>query len=144
MKIEEIKDEPIEKEVKPKDDGIPYYWAVELMKNYVPDLIENSPKMEIFFCILRESLRLGDRMLVFSQSLLTLNLIEKFLQANTVNNTEIKWAKNLNYYRKYDRDIHWLIGPHVYKVRCFESILTLNLFYFQDWMVLLQRKNVRN
>lgn len=98
---EEIKEEIIEKDIKPKDDGIPYDWAVEIMKNYVPDLIENSPKMEIFFCILKESLRLGDRMLVFSQSLLTLNLIEKFLQANTVNNTEIKWAKNLNYYRKY-------------------------------------------
>ncbi|XP_037035500.1 uncharacterized protein LOC119073821 [Bradysia coprophila] len=99
VKIEEIKEEIVEKDIKPKDDGIPYDWAVELMKNYVPDLIENSPKMEIFFCILKESLRLGDRMLVFSQSLLTLNLIEKFLQANTVNNTDIKWAKNLNYYR---------------------------------------------
>lgn len=85
----------------PRDDGIPYDWAVELMKNYVPDLIENSPKMEIFFCILEESLKLGDRMLVFSQSLLTLNLIERFLQLNYVNGTEAKWAKNTNYYRKY-------------------------------------------
>lgn len=90
-----------EKDVKVKDDGIPYDWAVELMKGYTPDLIENSPKMEIFFCILEESIRLGDRMLIFSQSLLTLNLIEKFLQANptAVTDTEIRWAKNTNYYR---------------------------------------------
>lgn len=95
---EEVKDE---KDVKVKDDGIPYDWAVELMKGYTPDLIENSPKMEIFFCILEESIRLGDRMLIFSQSLLTLNLIEKFLQANptSVTGTEIRWAKNTNYYR---------------------------------------------
>lgn len=85
----------------PRDDGIPYEWAFEMMKNYVPDLIENSPKMEIFFCILEESLKLGDRMLVFSQSLLTLNLIERFLQLNTVTGTEAKWAKNTNYYREY-------------------------------------------
>lgn len=81
------------------DDGIPYDWAVELMKNYVPDLISNSPKMQIFFCILEESLRLQDRLLVFSQSLLTLNLIEKFLQANRVNDTDVHWARNVNYYR---------------------------------------------
>lgn len=85
-----------------KDDGIPYEWAVELMKNYVPDLISNSPKMEIFFCILEESLRLKDRMLVFSQSLLTLSLIEKFLQANTVLDTDQRWARNVNYYRKFN------------------------------------------
>lgn len=95
---EEVKDE---KDVKVKDDGIPYDWAVELMKGYTPDLIENSPKMEIFFCILEESIRRGDRMLIFSQSLLTLNLIEKLLQANptSVTGTEIRWAKNTNYYR---------------------------------------------
>lgn len=81
------------------DDGIPYDWAIELMKHYVPDLISNSPKMQIFFCILEESLKLQDRLLVFSQSLLTLNLIEKFLQANQVNDTDVKWARNVNYYR---------------------------------------------
>lgn len=82
------------------DDGIPYDWAVDLMKNYVPDLISNSPKMEIFFCILEESLRLRDRMLVFSQSLLTLSLIEKFLQANMVAETGQRWMRNVNYYRE--------------------------------------------
>lgn len=101
----EIKEELTEKDGKVKDDGIPYDWAVELMKNYTPDLIENSAKMEIFFCILEETIRLNDRMLIFSQSLLTLNLIERFLQSNPTEVTEnsIKWAKNVNYYRKYKK-----------------------------------------
>ena len=86
---------------KAKDDGIPYDWAVELMKGYLPDLIENSPKMEVFFCILEESIKLGDRILLFSQSLLTLNLIEKFLQKSKIYGTENYWTKNLNYFRKY-------------------------------------------
>ncbi|XP_062552894.1 helicase ARIP4-like [Armigeres subalbatus] len=85
---------------KDKDkDEIPYEWAFELMKGYVPDLLESSPKMEIFFYILEESIKLGDRMLVFSQSLLTLNLIERFLQRNKIPGTENNWAKNASYYR---------------------------------------------
>lgn len=83
-----------------KDDGIPYDWAVELMKNYVADVLENAPKMNIFFCILEESVRLGDRMLVFSQSLLTLNIIEKFLQKTKIYGTENYWGRNTNYYSK--------------------------------------------
>lgn len=82
-----------------RDDGIPYDWAVELMKDYVPDLLENSPKLEIFFCILEESIKIGDRLLVFSQSLLTLNLLERFLQRNKIPNTEHFWTKNQNYFR---------------------------------------------
>lgn len=101
-KLNDSKEEILEKDAKVKDDGIPYDWAIELMKNYTPDLIENSTKMEIFFSILHETIRLGDRMLIFSQSLLTLNLIERFLQANPTNVTEneIKWAKNSTYYRE--------------------------------------------
>lgn len=99
------KDEAVEEaekeSVKSREDVIPYDWATELMKGYVADLLENSPKMQIFFCILEESLKLGDRILVFSQSLLTLNLIERFLQMTTLTGTDIKWAKNANYYRKF-------------------------------------------
>ncbi|EZA62216.1 Helicase ARIP4 [Ooceraea biroi] len=52
-----------------EDPGIPYDWAVELMKNYVPGLIDASAKMTIFLCILEEAITLGDRVLTFSQSL---------------------------------------------------------------------------
>lgn len=83
-----------------RDDGIPYDWAVDLMKDYVPDLLENSPKMEIFFCILEESIKLGDRLLVFSQSLLTLNLLERFLQRSKIPDSENNnWVKNVSYFR---------------------------------------------
>lgn len=82
-----------------RDDGIPYDWAVDLMKDYVSDLVENSPKMELFLCILNESIKVDDRLLVFSQSLLTLNIIEKFLQRLKIPNTDVHWAKNLNYFR---------------------------------------------
>ncbi|XP_055602196.1 uncharacterized protein LOC129750991 [Uranotaenia lowii] len=85
---------------KAKDkDEIPYEWAFELMKGYIPDLLENSSKMEIFFYLLEESIKLGDRMLVFSQSLLTLNLIERFLQRQKIPGLENNWAKNTSYYR---------------------------------------------
>lgn len=82
-----------------KDDSIPYDWAVELMKGYTSDLIENSPKMQVFLLILEESVRKGDRILLFSQSLLTLNVIEKFLQKLKIPNTDLHWAKNVSYFR---------------------------------------------
>lgn len=83
-----------------KDDpGIPYDWATELLKNYVPGSIESSAKMAVFFCILEESMALGDRILVFSQSLFTLNLIEDFLQRTNLPGRQETWARNWNYYR---------------------------------------------
>lgn len=85
----------------PRESQISYEWAKDLIKGYVPDLIENSPKMEIFFCLLEESVKVQDRILVFSQSLLTLNLIERFLQMNCVPETEDKWKKNKSYFRKF-------------------------------------------
>lgn len=96
-----IEAEQMEK-AKPDDDvqgGIPYDWATELMKDYVPNLIENSPKLVIFLSILEESIKKGDRILLFSQSLLTLNILEKFLQRLQVPTTENNWAKNVNYFR---------------------------------------------
>lgn len=85
-----------------EEPGIPYDWAVELMKGYIPGLIDASTKMTLFFCILEESIRRGDRILTFSQSLFTLDLIEDFLARNSLKHdsgeTE-NWAKNVNYFR---------------------------------------------
>lgn len=83
-------------------DKIVYDWAAKLMKKYEPGMMVNSPKMVIFFCILNESIRIGDRVLLFSQSLLTLNLIEKFLQLNPVPGDEAGscWTYNHHYFRK--------------------------------------------
>ncbi|XP_012170626.2 uncharacterized protein LOC100644222 isoform X1 [Bombus terrestris] len=85
-----------------EDPGIPYDWATELMKGYVPGLMDASAKMTIFFCILEEAIKLGDRVLAFSQSLFTLNLIEDFLARNSLKYPDGQtdaWIKNVNYYR---------------------------------------------
>lgn len=55
--------------------------------------------MEILFTIIRESIALGDRLLVFSQSLITLDLIEQFLQSNQVPGDTVNWNRNTSYYR---------------------------------------------
>uniref|UniRef100_A0A336LHX0 CSON014418 protein n=1 Tax=Culicoides sonorensis TaxID=179676 RepID=A0A336LHX0_CULSO len=94
---DEIKEEV--ENAKVKDDSIPYDWALDLLKGYVPDQLSNSPKMEIFFCLLEETILHGDRMLLFSQSLLTLNVIEKFLQRSTIPNSNMTWCKNVSYFR---------------------------------------------
>lgn len=75
-------------------------WPLECLENYVPDVIENSPKMQVFFCILSESVQRRDKVLLFSQSLTTLDLIEKFLHRTRVPNTDINWKENCNYFRK--------------------------------------------
>ncbi|KAH1016986.1 hypothetical protein HUJ05_007724 [Dendroctonus ponderosae] len=66
-----------------EDGGIPYDW--------------------ILFCIIKESLALGDRLLVFSQSLITLDLIEQFLQTSIIPGQTCKWARNTSYYSMSDR-----------------------------------------
>ncbi|XP_075165446.1 uncharacterized protein LOC142237875 [Haematobia irritans] len=80
-------------------EKITYDWATKFLKKYESGLISNSPKMEIFFCILNECIRIGDRVLLFSQSLLTLNVIEKFLQATRMPDTESCWLYNTHYFR---------------------------------------------
>jgi RAD54-like protein 2 len=44
----------------------------------------NSYKLELFLDILEETILAGDRLLLFSQSLLTLNLIEEFLRKRQI------------------------------------------------------------
>lgn len=74
--------------------------AVELYKDYEPGHLEASAKMLVLFCMLEEIVLVGDRLLLFSQSLFTLDLIEQFLHLHTIPNTDEKWMRNRNYFRK--------------------------------------------
>ncbi|CAF0904925.1 unnamed protein product [Brachionus calyciflorus] len=74
-------------------------WANTILQTYRPDLLENGPKLSLAFSIIEESVKIGDKILLFSQSLLTLNLIEEYLQKLNVPNTNQKWQKYKSYYR---------------------------------------------
>uniref|UniRef100_A0A8C9XVQ2 RAD54 like 2 n=1 Tax=Sander lucioperca TaxID=283035 RepID=A0A8C9XVQ2_SANLU len=87
---------------------ITYEWAKDIMYGYKPGLLENSAKMVLLFHLIEESVRKGDKILVFSQSLSTLTVIEDFLAKRPVPpspNTSSRdrpnqnWVRNLNYYR---------------------------------------------
>ena len=87
----------------------------------MPGDIENAAKTKVFFTILEESVKISDRLLVFSQSLFTLDLLEEFLQQRKIpgqhnffflitkrclmkillliGRDEERWAKNRSYFR---------------------------------------------
>ncbi|XP_053809634.1 helicase ARIP4 isoform X3 [Vidua chalybeata] len=84
---------------------VTYEWAKDILCDYQTGVLENSPKMVLLFHLIEESVKLGDKILVFSQSLSTLSVIEEFLAKRPmpsppgsdggVNN----WVRNINYYR---------------------------------------------
>uniref|UniRef100_A0A3B4UQ36 DNA helicase n=1 Tax=Seriola dumerili TaxID=41447 RepID=A0A3B4UQ36_SERDU len=80
-------------------------WYKSLLSEVDAKILEHSGKMVLLFEILRMAEDLGDKVLVFSQSLISLNLIEDFLQAShhARNPSSSKgifvWIKNIDYYR---------------------------------------------
>lgn len=83
-------------------------------KGYIPQLLENGPKFLILFDILNISVSMGEKVLVFSQSIPTLNLLEEFLHKSHIPNQTIHknasvleplsfsaqfWELNSNYFR---------------------------------------------
>ncbi|XP_023812188.1 helicase ARIP4 isoform X2 [Oryzias latipes] len=83
-------------------------WAKEIMFDYKPGILENSAKMVLLFHLIEESVRNGDKILVFSQSLSTLTVIEDFMAKRPVPPSPLSpsgdrlnqnWVRNLNYYR---------------------------------------------
>ncbi|XP_075993507.1 helicase ARIP4-like [Genypterus blacodes] len=87
---------------------ITYEWAKDIMCDYQPGVLENSAKMVLLFHLIEESVRKGDKLLVFSQSLSTLTVIEEFLAKRPVppspetcgqDGAKQNWVRNLNYYR---------------------------------------------
>ncbi|XP_062258370.1 helicase ARIP4 isoform X2 [Platichthys flesus] len=85
---------------------ITYEWAKNIMAHYQTGLLQNSAKMALLFHLIDESVRKGDKILVFSQSLSTLSVIEDFLSKRPVPTDVLSsatqnqnWIRNLNYYR---------------------------------------------
>ncbi|KAG9478150.1 hypothetical protein GDO78_013257 [Eleutherodactylus coqui] len=90
--------------------------AADWYKDFVTDtdaeVMEHSGKIMLLFDILRMAEELGDKVLVFSQSLISLDLIEDFLELASVDRSseeaeskpviykgEGKWFRNIDYYR---------------------------------------------
>ncbi|XP_076857381.1 helicase ARIP4-like, partial [Brachyhypopomus gauderio] len=80
-----------------------YEWARVVMAGYRTGVLENSAKMILLFHIIDESVKKGDKVLVFSQSLSTLTVIEEFLAQRPMPGSgggqNQTWIRNLNYYR---------------------------------------------
>uniref|UniRef100_A0A8C3YAC3 DNA helicase n=1 Tax=Catharus ustulatus TaxID=91951 RepID=A0A8C3YAC3_CATUS len=84
-------------------------WYKDFVTDADAEVLEHSGKMVLLFEILRMAEELGDKVLVFSQSLISLDLIEDFLElANreksekdkpTIYKGEGKWFRNIDYYR---------------------------------------------
>ncbi|KAK8371929.1 hypothetical protein O3P69_013526 [Scylla paramamosain] len=82
-----------------KKEELTFDWTEGLFKDYYPGLLSSSVKFQIFFQILEGCVRLGDRLLVFSQSLFTLTLLEEFLQRSYIPGSYEGWARNRSYFR---------------------------------------------
>ncbi|KAA8593426.1 hypothetical protein FQN60_009542, partial [Etheostoma spectabile] len=85
---------------------ITYEWAKGIMSNYSTGVLENSAKMILLFHLIDDSVGRRDKILVFSQSLSTLTVIEDFLSKRPMpkgiassDAQSQNWVRNLNYYR---------------------------------------------
>ncbi|XP_030061363.1 helicase ARIP4 isoform X1 [Microcaecilia unicolor] len=85
---------------------VTYEWAKDIFCDYQTGVLENSPKMVLLFHLIEESVKVGDKILVFSQSLSTLSVIEEFLAKRPMPSppcTEKQdgqtWVRNVSYYR---------------------------------------------
>lgn len=90
-----------------KEQEISYDWALPLLSSYVSSILENSGKMVLLFDIIERTVLLGEKLLVFSQSLFTLDLIEEYLTCRPLpllpchdgSNYPEFWARNKTYFR---------------------------------------------
>merc|ERR1719509_288055 len=92
-------------------------WWAQFMKDPEDDKellnVELGNKMVLLMDILKESYLIGDKVLVFSQSLLSLDLIEKFLSVAAYDDTYGTWNHGKDYFR-----MDGSTGPDVRKKWC--------------------------
>jgi RAD54-like protein 2 len=76
-----------------------YDFANSILNSYICSQLVNGIKFQVALTILDLCAEIGDKVLIFSQSLLSLNKLEEFLSQRSIPNTDQKWEKNINYYR---------------------------------------------
>ncbi|KAL5277880.1 ATRX family protein [Megaselia abdita] len=92
----------------PKEDASE--WWMKMVPDEELNNINNSPKLLILFELLRECAEIGDKILVFSQSLQSLDVIEQFLSMidqktqgedvdGNVGDYRGSWQPNVDYFR---------------------------------------------
>uniref|UniRef100_A0A1I7S3T7 Helicase ARIP4 n=2 Tax=Bursaphelenchus xylophilus TaxID=6326 RepID=A0A1I7S3T7_BURXY len=84
------------------DNSIPFYWADGVMVSYQPNILTNSYKMLVALTIIEATVIRGEKILLFSGSLLTLSLLEEFLRLRgnvPTTKGDIVWKKNDTYFR---------------------------------------------
>ena len=81
---------------------VDYSWAVGSFDDYRQNILEHSGKMVVLMALIEETVRQGEKILIFSQSLLTLQAIETFLSSRTFPHPGCtdKWAKDKHYFRE--------------------------------------------
>ncbi|XP_028627288.1 transcriptional regulator ATRX [Grammomys surdaster] len=105
LKLEESKTTSTSNPSSPAPD-----WYKDFVTDADAEVLEHSGKMVLLFEILRMAEEIGDKVLVFSQSLISLDLIEDFLELASREKTEDKdkpliykgegkWIRNIDYYR---------------------------------------------
>ncbi|KAL6738367.1 hypothetical protein Aduo_011922 [Ancylostoma duodenale] len=83
------------------DQGLQYDWAEIAMASYKTGNIEHGYKMVLAMELLDATVRIGEKMLIFSQNLTALDLIEYYLsrrKLQTRTDTTV-WMKSINYFR---------------------------------------------
>ncbi len=73
----------------------------EIWHTYAPGLVENGPKMVVFLDLLEAAIATGERVLAFTQSLSTLDIIETFLSQRQLPGRDQKWTRNGSYFREH-------------------------------------------
>lgn len=86
--------QPEPKPPRPEPES-PLCWYAGLLDNSCEDKVELSGKLCFLFELLEQTRQLKEKVLVFSQSLLTLDIIEEFLSKPQHGD----WVPALDYYR---------------------------------------------
>uniref|UniRef100_A0A1I7U621 Helicase ARIP4 n=1 Tax=Caenorhabditis tropicalis TaxID=1561998 RepID=A0A1I7U621_9PELO len=90
-------DDEVEKESRMK-----YDWTFELFERYQEGVLENGYKIVVSLEILDESTRIGEKILIFSQNLTALDMLEEILKKRRIVEKDgpgERWEKNRNYLR---------------------------------------------